>query len=177
MKAIASYIDQSLKWTQPQALKKKFELRAGDEPVATLELRSMFGSLGKGESGDGCWTFKRVGFFQTGVTVRPCESETEIAHFKNSTWSGGGTLRLPDGREFRATTNFWQTKLDFLDPSGEPLISLHSGGLLHLSAEVKVGPKASATPELPWIMMLGFYLIVMMQRDASGAAAAAAAAG
>jgi hypothetical protein len=177
MKAIAAYIGQSLQWTQPQALKKKFELRAADEILATLELRSMFGSLGRGESADGCWTFKRVGFFQTRVTIRSCESETEIAQFKNSTWKGGGTLELPDGRELRATTNFWQTKLDFLDPSEAPLISFHSGGVLHLSAEVNLQPNASTLPELPWITMLGFYLIIMMQRDAAGAAAAAAAAG
>jgi hypothetical protein len=67
--------------------------------------------------------------------------------------------------------------LDFLDPSEAPLISFHSGGVLHLSAEVNLQPNASTLPELPWITMLGFYLIIMMQRDAAGAAAAAAAAG
>jgi hypothetical protein len=33
---------------------------------------------------------------------------------KNNTWSGAGTLTLPDGKKLLATTNFWQTHLEML---------------------------------------------------------------
>jgi len=100
-------IDRELKWVQPSAWKMQYELRTGDELIATLRFRSSFGSFATAESEDGCWTFKRVGFWRTRATIRGCESETNIAMFKNNTWSGGGALELPDGRKVLATTNFW----------------------------------------------------------------------
>jgi len=165
MRKITELVDQQIEWVQPRALKMQYELRADSELVATLRFRSLFGSFATGESADGCWTFKRVGFCQTRVTIRPCGGDSDIASFKNNTWSGGGTLELADGRLFPATTNLWQTKLEFQDESNKTLIQFKSGGLLHQSAKVEVQPNAVGIRELPFVMMLGLYLIVMMNAD------------
>jgi hypothetical protein len=101
------------------------------------------------------------------VTVRLCGGDSDIASFKNNTWSGGGTLELWDGRLFPATTNLWQTKLEFQNESRNTLIQFKSGGLLHQSAKVEIQPGAIGTPELPFIMMLGWYLIVMISSDSA----------
>ncbi len=148
-----------------------YELRAGDDLVGTLRFRNSFGSLATGESGDGCWTFKRVGFWQTRATVRACDTDADIAVFRNNTWSGGGTLELPGGRQIPATTNFWQTQFELQDTAGEALVRFRRGGVIHLSATVEIQHAASSMPELPWMVMLGLYLIVMMERDGAAAAA------
>ena len=175
MRKIAALTSQELKWEQPSALRMEYELRAGDELAATLRFRSSFGSFATAESADGCWTFKRVGFWQTKATVRPCDAGDNIATFNNNTWSSGGTLELSDGRTFQAATNFWQTKFGFTNESGEVLIEFKTGGLLHLSATVAIGPSAAKMPELPWMVMLGFYLVVMMRSDAAAMSATVAA--
>jgi hypothetical protein len=167
MRKIIELVDQQLKWVQPSALKMQYELRAGEELVAILRFRSSFGSFATAESVDGCWTFKRVGFWQTRVTVRPCGADADIAIFRNNTWSGGGTLELSDGQKFPATTNFWQSKLEFQNESGYTHIQFKSGGLLHLSATVEIQPSAVGMPELPLMVMLGWYLIVMMNMDSA----------
>ena len=177
MRRIANLSGQSLKWEQPSALKMHYELRAGSDVVATLRFRSSFGSYATAEGDDGCWTFKRVGFWQTKVTVRPCNSNDDIASFKNNTWSGGGTLELADGRTFPATTNFWQTKFGFETESGEKLIQFETSGLLHLSVPVEIHPASINMSELPLMVMLGCYLIVMVQNDAAIAGVAGASAG
>ena len=174
MRKIIELVDQHIEWVQPRALKMHYELRVSGELVATLRFRSSMGSFATGESADGCWTFKRVGFWQTRVTVRLCGGERDIASFKNNTWSGGGTLELSDGRAFHATTNLWQTKLEFQNESGNALIQFKSGGLLHQSAKVKIQPSSIGTAELPFIMMLGWYLIVMMSADSAIAGSIAA---
>src|SRR5512146_2113843 len=106
MKKIHELIGRELKWTQPSAMKMEYELHAGDEVAATLHFRSSFGSFATATSADGSWTFKRVGFWQTQVTIRASGAATNLAIFKNNTWSGGGTLELPDGRKYPANTNF-----------------------------------------------------------------------
>lgn len=175
MNKIAEVIGRELEWVQPSAWKMEYELRAGDELLATLRFRSSFGSFATAESADGCWTFKRVGFWQTRVTIRRCGSDTDIATFKNNTWSGGGTLELPDGREILATTNLWQTNFEFKTEAGETLVRFKTGGLVHLSATVEIQPDAAGVPELPWVVMFGWYLAVMMYMDTASTAGAVAA--
>ena len=170
VRRLAELSDQGVEWKQPAALRMDYELRDGDEVAATLRFKSSFGTLATAESADGCWTFKRVGFFHTRVTIRTCNEENEIAVFKNNTWSGGGTLELPDGRRILATTNFWQTQLDFRTESGQTIVQLKSGGVFHLSATVDIDRDGFKMGE-PWIVILGWYLIVMMHMDAGAAAA------
>ena len=49
-----------------------------------------------------------------------------------------------------------------------------SKGLVHLGADVEVVPSATRIPEMPWMILFSWYVVVMMHGDASGAAAAAA---
>ncbi len=102
-----------------------------------------------------------------------CDFDEEIATFRNNTWSGGGTLLLPDGRQYPANTNFWQTQYEFKTQTGESLIHYRNRGLLSMSADVTILPGAQELPELPWMVMLGWYLMIMMQNDSSAATAAA----
>jgi len=175
MTRVADLSGQWLKWEQPSALKMKYELHTGEgEVVANLRFKSSFGSFATADSEDGCWTFKRVGFWRTRVTVRVCGSDDDIAIFKNNTWSGGGTLELSNAQTFRATTNSWQTKFRFETEAGETLIQFETSGLLHLTATVQIQPTSAKVAELPLMVMLGFYLIVMMHIDATTAAVAGA---
>lgn len=176
MRHIAQMTESELEWVQPRALRMEYELRAGEEVVATLRFRSSFGSFATAESTDGCWTFKRVGFWQTRATIRPCGSETEVASFRQGTWSSGGTLELLDGRRYRASTNFWQTRFQIESENGEPLIHYRTHGMVRLAAQMEITPLAAELPEMPWMAMLGWYLAVMMHDDSSAAASAGAAA-
>ncbi|MHB0924686.1 MAG: hypothetical protein ACYC3H_12085 [Bellilinea sp.] len=175
MEPISKVAQKELIWTQPNAFKEEYELRGDDVLVGTLKFRSAFGSLAIAETADGCWTFKRVGFFSTRVSVRACDSETDIASFKNNTWSGGGTLELPNGRTYRASTNFWQTKLELISEYDQLVLSYSDiGGFFRRTAMVKIEESAAQIPDLPWMVMLSWYLVVMMQRDSAAAATAAA---
>jgi hypothetical protein len=171
MQTIADSARQPLTWTQPSALKQFYELRSGDVVVATLAFRSMWGTLATAQSGDGCWTFKRVGFWQNKATVRACGADAEHGMFRNDTWQGGGTLELSDGSRFRATTNAWLTKYELQTDAGETLVRFRLSAGLHLSADVEVQPAALTLRQLPVLVLFGWYLAVMLNMD-SGAVAA-----
>ena len=171
---LVELIGRELEWKQPNALRKEYELRDGEALVANLSFRSAFGSFATGESGDGVWTFKRVGFWQPRATVRTSGSEAELAVFRNNTWRDGGTLELPDGRKFPADTNFWKTRYEFRTDANEPLISFRKiGGMLHLSAGVTIHPVMRGVKDLPWLALFGWYLTVLMYEDSAAIAAAA----
>jgi hypothetical protein len=165
---IGAFVGRALRWVRPSLMTAEYELQDGDEVIATLRFHSSWGTLATAESADGCWTFKRVGFLQTSVTIRACGADAEIAIFKNSSWTGGGTLALPDGREYRANSNFWMTRFGFTTLDDQPLVEFQRiGGLLKLSSTVEIHAAAERIPELPWMVMLGWYLTVLLHRDAS----------
>jgi hypothetical protein len=168
---LAGLANRPLTWTQPHALTPSHELHDGSTLVGTLEFRSRFGTLAFAKIGGECWTMKRLGFLKTRVEVRRCESEASFAVFHNNTWSGGGTLSLPDGREFRADTNLWHSRYEFVDGTDRSIVRYASGGFIKTTGEMEILPAGLAVPELPCIAMLGWYLVIMMRNDGATAAA------
>ncbi len=146
----------------------EYELRSGTDLLATLKCRNMFGTFATAASADGCWTFKRVGFWQNG-SIRACGSETDIAVFKNNTWDRGGTLQFsgefPGGSTFKATTNFWMTNFEFRTAADEPLVTFDYGGVFHRSADVHISPLGQRIPECSMLVLFGWYLVLMLDMD------------
>jgi hypothetical protein len=158
-------------WHQPRATRSEFELRDDGKVIASLSMNSMFGTLATAKAGPACWTFKRVGFFQQRVSIRACGSEESLGEFVNGTWAGGGTLVLRDGRRFNATTNWWNTNWQVEDESGRVVLRFDYGGIFSLHAGVDIAPASQDLPELPLLLTLSWYLIVMHARDAEASAA------
>ncbi len=168
MKKIAQAAGHALKWSQVSG--KRHELLSDDELVATLEFRSVFGTLGTAEGADGCFTFKRVGFWQSRATIRECDSDAEVALFTNNTWASGGTLEFPDGARYKGTTNFWKTRLEWKSESEESLVSFLYGGVFRKKADVEIATAARQDRHLHHLVTFGWYLAVMLSHDDANAA-------
>ena len=134
-----------------------YELRSGGDLLATLRFRSMFGTFARAESEDGCWTFKRMGFWQNRASIRACGSVTDLAMFTNNTWDGGGTLVFSDGHRVQASTNFWMTNFEFRTVTDDPLVTFDYGGVFHRSAQVRVSPRARPAAESSLLVLFGWY--------------------
>jgi len=168
VKRLGELVGRELNWVHPDWRRMEYELQDGTECAATLRFRTTWGTHATAESGDGCWTFKRVGFLQTRATIRACGADDELASFRNNAWKGGGILELPDGRRYPANTNFWMTSFDFTTEAGDPLVTYRRiGGLLQLSSAMEIQPAAVSVGEFPWIAMLGWYLAVQLHRDSA----------
>ena len=119
---IQNFPGEQLTWTQPHLFGSDYELHRGDQVIGTLRFRSSWGSLATAEIDGGCWTFKRLGFLQTRVSIKACAAEADLGIFRNNTWSGGGTLELPGGGLIQANTNFWHSRYEFAAAGDQPLI-------------------------------------------------------
>ena len=168
---IAHVADRELTWAQPSFTRQAYELTELGALVGGLVFPRMLGTLAEAASGEGIWTFKRVGFFRQRATVRTAGTEVDLATFQNDTWHSGGTLEFTEGRRFRATTNFWNTRFAWETEEEQTLLRFHHGGAFKLSATVEIEEAARALPELPILVLFGWYLCVMLHRDASAEAA------
>jgi hypothetical protein len=193
MRLIQEAADQELIWRQPSAFKEHYELRAGDEVLATQQWENALGAFATAHTAEGAWTFKRSGFWQQRIGVRPVDSEREVATFVPD-WSGGGILTVEGERTFRwsgkgiwGLEKFWQER-----EGAPPLIGFKQVGSLKSEARVVLSPVAASLPEtvqlddlyapvpaeemsplslplveLPLLVTLGFYLMVLAWRDAA----------
>jgi hypothetical protein len=173
VRPISETAGQELLWIQPAARKRDHELRAGDDVVATLHFQR--GSLADAEAAGAHWTFKRQGFWHPRVTVRTAGSDADLAVF-HPRWVGGGALEFPDGRAVRlSSANFWQSEWVWQD-NEKPLIWFKGRrGLVKVRGAVEIQPEAVALPDLPLLILLGWYLILLHAEDSAAASLLAAA--
>lgn len=167
MKSITSLIDYTLTWNQTKALKNTYELRFGNELVANLDFPKMLSTNAVVESGDGWWELERTGVFNVKVSVRQKDHETPVATYTPRPFKGGGIITLEDGRTLTYTTNLWQSLHELKADTGESLFEMKSQGFFKMEVEVKMYRKGLKYQELPALVMLIFYIIVLARRDAA----------
>ena len=157
----------TLRWVQPSVWKMNYQLVRGSEEITSLRFKSSFSYQATVDNADGCWTFDMNGFFRPRVSIRFCGSETEIASFRYEGWKGGGTLEFQNRPRLLVTANLWQTHLDLQEISGENLMNFKYDSVWCTSATVRIPPNALSTPEISWLVALGWYLMVIMQASGS----------
>lgn len=173
MRTLAEVAFQELVWVQPARLQQAFELNASDDVVATLRFERA--SLASGETAEQKWTFKREGFWHPHVTIRVPDSDDNVAVFKPA-WTGGGSLELPQGRLLRfGAANFWHSQWDWSDVASQAaLVHFKShAGLMKREGQVDIETEALTDPELPLLVVLGWYLLILFARDSAAAGTAA----
>ena len=164
-----------LVWTQPKAMCREYQLNNGEELVGRLRFEKSFGSLASAEVASQNWTFKREGFLHPRVTVRAPNSDVNLAVFQPS-WSGGGVVGFPDGRQIHwRCTSFWRSEWTFVQGEDRQLLRFKQHeGFLKVSARLEFDPADAATPDLPMLAALGWYLMLLTAQDSAAAVSVAA---
>ena len=172
-------------WAQPKALERAFELRDGNRLLGTLQFPKSLGSLAVASLAAGEWTFKRVGFFRARVTVRSAGQEIDLAVYQPKGWGSEGELHFASGRSYLwKPANFWATRYAFVDGAGRPVVTFKPGSeesklsaLFKFQALVEIDPSAGQLQELPLLVSLGWYLMILHHQDAASAGAVVATMG
>lgn len=183
MKSFKEAGKEHLSWMQPKTTQQLFELRLKDKLFGTLIFPKSVGSLANAETSEGKWTFKRVGFFSTRITVRKNGEENDIAAFKPNLMATTGVLEFSNGKKYQwHAANFWDTKFEFKNAEGETVVTFRSGvddpkfkDWFKTQARVEIAENNNNLTELSIIILLGWYLIIVLQMDSSAGAVVAAA--
>ena len=153
-------IARNLVWVQASRRARTFELRSGEDVVGTLHVPRGF--FADAEMAGNHWTFERQGFWHSRVTVRIAGSDAEVALFL-ARWTGGGSLELPRGRKLRfSSVNLLRSEWVWQESTEAPLVRFKGPhGLLRARAQVDISPNAVGDPDMPLLLLLGWYLILL----------------
>jgi YD repeat-containing protein len=169
---------KTLKWEQSGRLSSR--LVADGQTTATLTWAKSWGSLATGESADGEWTFKRLGFLRPRVVVREAGSDSDLAVLSIS-WVGEGAVVFSDGEAFQfKRSGFWHPEWSMSDSRGARLLSLKPDmGRKKKKADVEVGDSDVLSKRISLLAILGWYVIILISDydyDGGGSIAAVMAA-
>ncbi len=170
MKAIHEANGAGLQWEVSVENKRAFELRDGDETVATLSFQKSWGTLAIGETAGSQWTFKRVDFLPPTLTVRAAGSEENLAEFKPDRIGSSAEVEFASGSRFqwlhdKAEGHKWTLASD----AGVPL--LHFKARQWLQGEpiqVEIEEEARKLPELALLLLLGEYFLMLISASQLG---------
>ncbi len=164
-----------LEWAQLASFKHTFSLHQGDRVFAMLAWRSALGTLAVATTAGGAWSFKRVGFWSTRVTVRREGAVEDDAIFTPRGWTGSaGDLRFADGGSLSLEREgFWSASWKFREPGegGATLARVGDiGGVFRWRASLSLASKDD--PRSPLLACLLWYLAVMAYQDEASVVAA-----
>jgi hypothetical protein len=140
---------------------------AGDQETGRLFFSGKSGSLAKGETAHGEWTFKREGFLYPRITVRETAADSNCGALMLSA-NGNGKLSLAWGEEFNFVTGGWmQSHWSFKRGPVEVVRFSRDGS----SADVEILNSAMAPETLSVLVLLGWYAPLLAAEEAAVIAA------
>lgn len=177
MGMLQQYAGQELIWGSSHTAKRTYELRAGDQILATLTQPSAWHERRTGTSDEGKFSFARTGFFKQRTVITDTATNAEVASMPTVTWGGTTTLTLTDGRVYHwHQTSFWASKWGWLDDTQQPMMSFKPLGVFRARCAVIIEPAAAADPHLGLLAQLGWFQILLAQAAIAASSAASSAA-
>lgn len=156
-----------LTWVHPNTAQREYALRAGDDTLATLTWEKGHGSLATARTANAECTFKRIGFFQPHITARLKNTNSDVARFELGA-GGGGVIHLANGHIFRWASNLWRSEWAWVNAAGVHGIRFRRDFAMDkIEGTVELIPKALPDREVPLLVCLGWYIVILLAEDAA----------
>lgn len=160
-----------LEWHQESAFGRTYHLKVGDSVLAEVAFTKVLGTLAEAKTASAAWSFKRRGVFSAVVGARPLGEEREIATYHPNWSSSKGMLKLEGGEELHLrSANLWASEWVVSTAAGEEILRYHNQGFLKHGARVEITERARQHPQLPLLLSLTWYILVLHQMDSAVAA-------
>ncbi len=166
MKSLSDYEGRTLVFIQPKLFKSVFELRDGEDEIASLKLEGLFGTRAKTQ-GElfGKWEFYKPSFWKNKLDVREQGKELPIAHYHPKFFKQTGTLELPRGARLKIVSKVWKAKIEIQTESGEALVIFSKKVALKDKAEVVILKVNETLNKYPWVVLLTGHILQMQRRN------------
>jgi hypothetical protein len=176
MAEVKDFAGKTLEWARKGIMDRNYELRGGNEIVATITWTKIWGTLAEGTIGGIKYTLKRNGFFNPYITVRKPPFDEDVARLDMKI-GGNGTLQFPNGKRYSfQKMSFWGFKWSFTNENGDLIMTVGAPSLVKSNGEIVIEPGAASDRNLPLLVLLCWYTAVQMIEEATTAAASSAGA-
>lgn len=151
--------------------KRHYSFFRGDTPVATLQYQSAFCKNAVIIIDDIQWNYTRKGFWKKELEIERQQSPYTKTNIRFG-WSNKFSVRAEDNNMYHfKSEGFWRKRYTWYDAAGQKLMEMKSNSF----SRRRRGTVTMLQPvrsELLWLMMLGWFQLVLWEEAAAAAAAA-----
>lgn len=171
MKTISEYFGQTIRLTQPSIFKHYYELRAGDELIASLVQPKFFSTNTETSGSLGEWEFYQPGFWRSDIEIREKGKEISIAKFVSEKWRSRGKVELPKGESFEIVSKKLGWLIEIYNSSQIKIVSIKKRFSFKTMLEITIEKKSELLDKYPWVVLLVVFIQLLNERRGAVAAA------
>jgi len=164
MYPLTHYVGETLIFYQPSLKKREYELRLSDEVLAKLVFPKLLSSRAVVEIYDQKFEIMQPSIWRTEYGVYKFGYQMPFAKFIANFWKTKGTIELPKGARLTCKSGKLKKPFEIYSSHGELLIAYENKLSFKGKTEVVIHKKFELLEKYPWIIVLGFYVILLYKR-------------
>ena len=170
MYQLTKYIGKTLKFVQPTIVKREYELRSEEDVLAKIIFPKLFSSRAIVEGFENKWEIKLPSLWRNEFGVYKFGYQMPFARYVYNIWKTKGTIELPKGGRLNCKSGKFKKPFEIYSSRGELVLLYENRFFLKGRTEVIIEKKSELLEKYPWIIMLGWYVILLNKRGRANAA-------
>jgi hypothetical protein len=161
---------QEILISKTRGKKRHYSFDLGARGTATLQYESAFCKNAIVRINDLQWNFIRKGFWKKELDIEAQQSPFTKTQIKFG-WGHKFTVRAEDNNKYQfKAEGFWRRRYIWYDSAGQKLMEIRSN-VFSRNRRGSATLLQPASSELIWLMMLGWFQLVLWEEQAAAAAA------
>lgn len=170
MYQLSNLVGETLTFNQPSLMKREFELVSSKGVLATVIFPKLFSTRVVLKGFDDKWEIKSLSIWQKEFGIFKYGYQLPFAKYVSNFWKTKGTIELPRGTRLNCKTGQFKKPFDVYSSKGKLLLSYSNKFVLKGRTTVTLNERSEIIDNYPWIIMLGWYIILMNRRGRARAA-------
>lgn len=166
MKPIRSQVGRDLRWHRIRLLPTTYELRAGDEVVATLMSRGWFRRTAEITLAEDRWLIRPPALFSRSLLIERLADGQRVASYVGR--FRGGELTFESGERYTLSRQgLLPLSIRVQNETGSTILALHwSWPSFRRAGRVQIEPAGAADPHLGLLAATAFQVLLLRRRRA-----------
>jgi hypothetical protein len=170
MDILSNLIGETLTFNQPLLMKREFELVSPKDVLARMYFPKLFSNSVVIEGFDGKWEIKQPSIWRSEFGVYKYGYQMPFAKYVSNFWKTKGTIELPKGARLNCKSGRLKRPFEVYSSSGELLMVYVNKFSLKGRTTVTIEKRFELIDKYPWIIMLGWYIVLQNRRGRARAA-------
>jgi hypothetical protein len=170
MNLLTNYIGQTLTFNQPKITRREFELSSSEERLAKVVFPKLFSNSAVVEGFGEKWEIKQLSIWRTEFGIYKFGYQEPFAKYISNFWRTKGTIELPKGARLNCKSGRIKRPFGVYASNGELLLLYLNKFSLKGRTTVTIEKRSELIDKYPWIIMLGWYIILQNRRGRARAA-------
>jgi len=164
MYPLSNFVGETLTFNQPSRLKREFELVSSKGVLATMVFPKLLSTRVILEGFESKWEIKQLNILGREFGVFKYGYHLPLAKYVSNFWRTKGTIELPKGARLDCKAGKLKNPLDVFSSKGKLLLGYSNKFSIKNRTTVTINEKAEIIDNHPWLILLGWYVVVMNRR-------------